>query len=83
MATATNMAMPTNGDNSLRAFDGGDNGDGAKDKVARATTGERGMMVAMGHGLCMLCFYVFMYDTGFSQNVLAVQKWIHSGYIYN
>ena len=26
----------------------------------------------------------FMYlCTGFSQNVLAVQKWIHSGYIYN
>ncbi len=29
------------------AFDGGNNGDGAKDTAARATTGERGMMVAM------------------------------------
>jgi hypothetical protein len=40
-----------------RVFDGGDNGDGAKDTAARATTGERGMMVAMGHGLCV-CFGV-------------------------
>ncbi len=27
-------------------------------------------------------YYVFMYRTGFSQNVLVVHKWIHSGYIY-
>jgi hypothetical protein len=44
-----------------RVFDGGDNGDGdgdsAKDMAACATTGERGVMVAMGHGLCM-CFCV-------------------------
>jgi hypothetical protein len=40
-----------------RAFNGGNNGDGAKDTVACATTGERGMMVAMGHGLCV-CFGV-------------------------
>jgi hypothetical protein len=39
------------------AFDGGDNGDGAKETVARATTGERGMMAAMGHGSCV-CFGV-------------------------
>jgi hypothetical protein len=56
MATAMNMAMATDGDNSLRAFDGGNDGDGAKDKVACTMTGERGMMVAMGHGLCVcLC----------------------------
>ncbi len=36
-----------------RAFDGSNNGDGVKDKAARATIGERGMMVAMGHGLCV------------------------------
>ncbi len=40
-----------------RAFNGGDNcngdGDGAKDSAACATTGERGVMVAMGHGLCV------------------------------
>jgi hypothetical protein len=28
-------------------------GDGAKDMAAHATTGERGMMVAVGHGLCV------------------------------
>ena len=57
MAMGMNMAIATDGDNSLQAFDGGDDGDGAKDKVACATTGERGMMVAMGHGLCV-CFGV-------------------------
>jgi hypothetical protein len=40
-----------------QAFDGANNGDGdgdgAKDTAACATTGERGMMVAMGHGLCI------------------------------
>jgi hypothetical protein len=40
-----------------RAFNSGDNGDGAKDTAARATTGERGMMVAMDHVLCV-CFCV-------------------------
>jgi hypothetical protein len=44
-----------------RAFDGGKNGDGdgdgAKDTTAHATTGEKEMMVAMGHGLCV-CFGV-------------------------
>jgi hypothetical protein len=31
-------------------------GDGAKDMAAHATTGERGVMVGMGHGLCVfLC----------------------------
>jgi hypothetical protein len=40
-----------------RAFDSGDDGDGAKDTPARATTGERGMMVATGRGLCV-CFGV-------------------------
>ncbi len=38
-------------------FDGGDDGDGAKDTPACTTTGERGMMAAMGHGLCV-CFGV-------------------------
>ncbi len=40
-----------------RVFDGSDNGDGAKDTAACATTGERGMMVMMGRarGLCV-CF---------------------------
>ncbi len=37
------------------AFNGGDNGDGAKDTPAGATTGEREMMVATGHGL-RVCF---------------------------
>jgi hypothetical protein len=45
-----------------RAFDGGDNGDGDGDGMrdmatCATTTGERGMMVAMGHGLCA-CFCV-------------------------
>jgi hypothetical protein len=38
-----------------RAFDGGDDGGDTKDTAARVTTGERGMMVATGHGLCV-CF---------------------------
>ncbi len=38
-------------------FDVGDNGDGAKDTATCAMIGERGMMVAMGHGLCV-CFGV-------------------------
>ncbi len=38
-----------------RASDGGNNGGGAKDTTACITTGERGMMVARGHGLCV-CF---------------------------
>jgi hypothetical protein len=37
--------------------DGDGDGDGAKDMAACATTGERGVMVAMGHGLCV-CFCV-------------------------
>ncbi len=57
MATAMNMATATDGKNSWRAFDGCNNGDGAKDKAACATIGERAMMVAMGHGLCV-CFCV-------------------------
>jgi hypothetical protein len=40
-----------------RAFDGGNDGVGAKDTAACATIGERGMMVSMGHGLCV-CFGV-------------------------
>jgi hypothetical protein len=40
-----------------RAFDSGDDGDGAKDTPTGTTTGERGMMVTMGHGLCV-CFGV-------------------------
>jgi hypothetical protein len=38
--------------------DGGDgDGDGARDMAACATTAERGIMVAMGHGFCV-CFCV-------------------------
>jgi hypothetical protein len=40
-----------------RAFNGGNYGDGAKDTVACAMTGERGMMVATVHVLCV-CFGV-------------------------
>jgi hypothetical protein len=38
-------------------FDSGNDGDGAKDTPTCAMTGERGMMVAAGHGLCV-CFGV-------------------------
>jgi hypothetical protein len=40
-----------------RAFNGSNNGDSAKDTAACITTGERGMMVVAGHGLCV-CFGV-------------------------
>jgi hypothetical protein len=59
MAMATKRPMATDGDNtgngygkeaSGQAMVAGD-GDGAKDMATHATTGERGMMVAMGHGL--------------------------------
>jgi hypothetical protein len=36
-----------------RVFDSGNNGDSAKDMAARTTTGKRGVMAAMGHGLCV------------------------------
>jgi hypothetical protein len=40
----------------LESSNNGDgDGDSAKNTAAHATTGERGMMVAMGHGLCV-CF---------------------------
>jgi hypothetical protein len=58
MATATNMVTATDGINSWRAFNGGNDGDGAKDKAAYATTGERRRMVALGYGLCV-CFCVY------------------------
>jgi hypothetical protein len=42
-----------------RAFDGSNNGDGdgdgTRDMAACATTGERGIIVAMGYGFCV-CF---------------------------
>jgi hypothetical protein len=38
-------------------FNGSDDGDSAKDTATCATTGERGMMVATGNGLCV-CFGV-------------------------
>jgi hypothetical protein len=38
-------------------FDGGDDGDGAKDTATHATAGERGMIVAMSNGL-WVCFGV-------------------------
>ncbi len=60
MATATKRAMVTNHNNTKRgwrASDNGDNGDGegggTKNMAAHTTPGERGMMVAMGHGLCV------------------------------
>jgi hypothetical protein len=38
--------------------DGGDgDGDGVRDMATCATTGERGIMVAVGHGFCV-CFCV-------------------------
>jgi hypothetical protein len=40
-----------------QAFDGGNDGGGAKDTATHVTAGERGMMVATGHGLCV-CFGV-------------------------
>ncbi len=57
MATVRNMVMVTNGDNSWQAFYGSNDGVGVKDKAACAMIGERGMMVAMGHGVCV-CFGV-------------------------
>ncbi len=39
------------------AFNSGNDGGGAKDTAACTMTGERGIMVAMGHGLCV-CFGV-------------------------
>jgi hypothetical protein len=54
MAMAMNTVMATNGNNLWQAFAGSNDRDGAKDKATCATTGERGMMVAMGHGLCVL-----------------------------
>ncbi len=36
-----------------RAFDGGNDGAGAKDTASCIMTGEWGMMVVMGHGLCV------------------------------
>jgi hypothetical protein len=35
------------------AFNSGNDGDGVKDTAACVMTGERGMMVVMGHGLCV------------------------------
>ncbi len=40
------------------AFDSVDNGDNANDIASHAMAGERGMMVAMGHGL-RVCFGVY------------------------
>jgi hypothetical protein len=40
-----------------RALDGGNNGGGAKDTATHVMTGERGMMVVTGYGLCV-CFGV-------------------------
>ena len=66
MVTKRSMAINHNNtDNGeskewLRASDGGNNGDGegdgTKGMAAHAITGERGMIVAMGNGLCVfLC----------------------------
>jgi hypothetical protein len=52
-----NGAQPRHSRHWRRKRDGGDNGDGegdgTKDMVAHTMPGERGMMVAMGHGLCV------------------------------
>ena len=60
MVMATKRAMATNRKNTKRRWqesDDGDNGDGEgsgmKDMVAHTTPGERGVMVAMAHGLCV------------------------------
>jgi hypothetical protein len=48
-----------------QAFDGGNDGDSTKDTAARVTTGERGMMVATGHGLCVclgVCGETFIFE---------------------
>jgi hypothetical protein len=65
METATKRVMATNRDNTGNGY--GEEGDGRllaatirtaqRDTSAGATTGERGMMVATGHGLCV-CFGV-------------------------
>ncbi len=65
MATATKRVMATNGDNTGNGYgkEGGGRstvatlGMAGRDTPAGATTGERGMMVATGHGLCV-CFGV-------------------------
>ncbi len=51
-----------------QAFDGGNDGDSANDTAACTTTGERGVMVAIGHGLCV-CFGVCVETT-------KIGKWI-------
>ncbi len=38
-------------------FNGSNNGEDMKDTATCATTGKRGVMVAMGHGLCV-CYGV-------------------------
>jgi hypothetical protein len=63
MAMATKRVMATNGDNTGNGYgeEGGGRslaasmGTARRDTPAGATTGERGMMVATGHGLCV-CF---------------------------
>jgi hypothetical protein len=61
-----------------QAFDGSDNGngdeDGAKDMAACATTGERGMMVAMGHGLCVCLTFWLDLSLTFSRNTKIIPK---------
>ncbi len=47
MATAKRL-VKSNGSNN-----GNEDGDGAKEMAAHTTTGERGMMVVMGHELCV------------------------------
>jgi hypothetical protein len=60
MVTVTKRAMATNRNNTKRGWqtsDDGNNGNGegngTKVMAAHTTHGERGMMVAMGHGLCV------------------------------
>ncbi len=58
MATATKMAMATDGNNTGNCYgkEGGNNGDSTKDKAARATIGERRVIVQWA----MVCVYLLV-----------------------
>ncbi len=54
-------------------FDGSNNGDGAKGTATCDTNGKRGMMVAMGHGLCV-CFGVWGETTKYKEESKMLAK---------
>jgi hypothetical protein len=82
MATATKRVMVTNGDNTGNEYgkEGGGRslaatmGMARRDTPAGTTTGERGMMVAMGHGLCV-CFGVCGEATKNKEESKIVNVW--------